>query len=179
MSPRMRAFLITALVLAFACQLSAQSNQANTSLQVTVGPEASISIASATQTFTLSGTVFNNYLLSMPFTYKVRTTKSGGSGTVVATFAADFVGDASGSGPLIAGGDLTYTSSSPLTGVTAQSSAIPAVVGGAGTNVLSFGANIRSANDGTAGLIDWVLANKPQYETDSYQASVVLTISAS
>lgn len=178
MSTRQRAWFITALVAAFASHMSAQSNQANTTLQVTVGAEASISIAASSYTFTQTGTVFNNFTLSTPFNYKVRTAKSNGTGAVVATFSSDFAGAGGGTGPSIASNDLTYTSSTTGAG-SAPGSAVTAQVGSTGTNVLTFGANARSSNGGDTGTINWVLANKPQYETDTYTATVVLTISAS
>ncbi|MBI4889598.1 MAG: hypothetical protein HY821_03165 [Acidobacteria bacterium] len=177
MSIRSKMTLILALVMLFTLHLSAQSNTANPQLQVVVGPEASISVGSSLYTFSLTGTVFNNYTLNLPFTFKVRTTKSGGSGSLTATFAADFSAADGGTGPSISGGDLTYSSSTALAGVTTQSNKTAGV--STAFNVFTFGANLHSANSGTSGSIDWTLANKPTFETDTYTATVVLTISAS
>ncbi|MCX7603888.1 MAG: hypothetical protein N2036_07420 [Bryobacteraceae bacterium] len=172
--------LLAAGFLAFAAALpaSGQSSTASTVLQVNVQAEASISIPASSYTFVQTGTGFSNYTLTMPFTFRIRTSRVGGSGSVVATFANDFVGAAGGSGPSIASGHLTYTSASSGVGV-GQSSAVTAVVGGAGTNVLAFGANNRSTGSGTNAQINWVLANLPDFETDTYTTTVVLTISAS
>lgn len=164
--------LILLLAIATAGSAVAQSNTASTLLQVGVAAEASISIPAASYTFTQTGSVFNNYTLAMPFTYKVRTTKVGGSGTVLASFSADFAG----SGPKIASNALTYTSSTTGVG-TGNGTAVTAQVGTA-TNVLTFGANARSANAGDSGNVSWVLVNDPQYETGNYSTTVVLTITA-
>lgn len=166
------ALLVLVVALAIAGPASAQSSTANTTLQVGVTAEASISIPASSYTFTQTGTVFNNYALTMPFTYKVRTTKVGGSGTVVASFASDFAGN----GPKIASSNLTYTSATAGVG-SGNASAVTALVGTA-TNVLTFGANNRSVQAGDAGTVAWTLVNDPQYETGTYTTVVVLTITA-
>ncbi len=173
-----KALLILALMMLFTVHLSAQLATANPQLQVTVGPEASITLGGtgSPYAFTQTGTVFNNYTLNLPFTYKIRTKKVGGSGSLTASFAADFAGAASGVGPKMAT-DLTYSSSTGLSGVTAQSNKATSV--GASLPVFTFITNQHSADGGTAGSIDWVLLNKPSFETDVYSTTVVLTISAS
>lgn len=179
MSRRVSLFLAgPALVMAIALPASGQSNTASTVLQVNVQAEASISIPAGSYAFVQTGTGFNNYTLTMPFTFRLRTSRTGGSGSVVATFASDFVGAAGGTGPSIAAGHLTYTSSSSGVG-TGQSAPVTAVLGGTGTNVLAFGANNRSSATGDSGQISWILANLPQFETDTYTTTLVLTISAS
>lgn len=179
MNSRVSLFLAgIALAVTIALPVSGQSNTASTVLQVNVQAEASISIPSGSYTFVQTGTAFNNFTLTMPFTFRVRTSRTGGSGSIVATFATDFAGAAGGSGPSIAAGHLTYTSSSSGAG-TGQSAPVTAVIGGTGTNVLTFGANNRSSGAGDNGQISWVLANLPQFETDNYTTTLVLTISAS
>jgi hypothetical protein len=168
--------IVAAVVLIAATTASAQSNTGNTTLQVGVAAEAALTVNTSTTQLTTTGTVFNDYTGATSFTYKVRTTKSGGSGTVTASIASDFAGAASGVGPKIASSDLKYTSATTGVG-TGNPSAVTALVGTA-TNVLTFGENTRSTQPGDSGAVNWTLVNNPQYETDTYTTTVVLTISA-
>lgn len=168
---------VAAILILTATSASAQSNTGNTILQVGVTAEAAIVVNTATTQLTTTGTVFNDYTGTTSFTYRVRTTRVGGSGTVTASIASDFAGAAGGSGPSIANNDLSYLSSTAGVG-TGQTSAVTAQVGTA-TNILTFGANARSTRAGDNGQVNWTLVNDPQYETDTYTTTVVLTISAS
>jgi hypothetical protein len=147
-----------------------------TTLSVSVGAEAAIQIDTATTTLSTSGTTFNNpYTGLTNFTYKVRTTKTGGSGSVTLQVTADFAG----SGPKVAsppspGDALTYTCTVSTYGC---SSAQTATTTG-GTNVATFGANVRSTKSGDSGSVSWSLTNDPVYETGNYTATVTFTISA-
>ena len=169
--------VVTAIMLIAVTTAAAQSNTGNTTLRVGVVAEAAIVVNTSTTQLTTTGTVFNDYTGATSFTYKVRTTKSGGSGTVTASIASDFAGAASGSGPKIASGDLSYLSSTGGVG-SGHTSAVTAQVGSA-TNILTFGANARSTKAGDSGQVNWTLVNDPQFETDTYTTTVVLTISAS
>ncbi len=168
--------IVGAAVLIATATASAQSSTGNTALQVAVAAEAALTVNTATTNLTTIGTVFNNYTGTTSFTYKVRTKKVGGSGTVTAAIALDFAPAAGGVGPKIASSNLTYTSAT--TGVGAgNASAVTALVVTA-TNILTFGTNARSTNTGDAGTVNWILVNNPQFETDTYTTTVVLTISA-
>lgn len=169
--------IVVAALMVAATVASAQTNTGNTTLRVGVVAEAAIVVNTPTTQLNTTGTVFNDYTGSTSFTYKVRTTKSGGQGTVTASIASDFAGAASGVGPKVASGDLSYLSSTGGVG-SGHASAVTAQVGTA-TNVLTFGANARSTKAGDSGQVNWTLVNDPQYETDTYTTTVVLTISAS
>lgn len=178
MHKTIKALLIAAaIILIAATTASAQSNTGNTTLRVGVAAEAALVVNTATTNLTASGTVFNDFTGATSFTYKVRTTKSGGSGTVTASIATDFAGAAGNTGPRVANNDLTYTSGTTGVG-SGHATAVTAQVGTA-TNVLTFGANARSTKPGDSGSVNWTLINDPQFETDTYTTTVVLTISAS
>ena len=164
--------IVGSVVLIAATTASAQSNTGNTLLQVGVAAEAAIVVNTATTNLTATGTVFNDYTGATSFTYKVRTTKVGGSGTVTASIATDF----SGTGPKIASSVLTYTSATTGVG-TGNTTAVTALIGTA-TNILTFGTNAHSTKPGDSGAVSWKLANDPTYETGTYSTTVVLTISA-
>src|SRR5260370_22130224 len=61
-----------------------------TTVSVGVAPEASISITTGTTSLTSSGTLFADYTGTSDYTYKIRTTQSGGSGNVTLKITADF-----------------------------------------------------------------------------------------
>lgn len=154
----------------------AQQKTGNTTISLTVGPEAWISVPSSTP-LTNGGSDFTaNYVGSTAITYKVRTTTSG----AITFKAAEF--DATGGpkiGSPVAGDELNYTSilngGSVGTGVgtasniTSTSTDYP---------VVTFGANARSAKAGDGTTVNWTLPNDPQYQTGSYSSVVTFTISA-
>src|SRR5690349_12515668 len=82
-----------------------------TSVAVTVGAEAAIQVNTATSTLTSAGTTFNNYTGSTAFTYKIRSTKVGGTGAVTVQVTSDFspAGGPSVASPPTAGDTLAYT----------------------------------------------------------------------
>ncbi|MCC7497220.1 MAG: hypothetical protein IT160_06560 [Bryobacterales bacterium] len=148
-----------------------------TNISVTVGPEAAISVNSATP-LTTGTTLFDDYTGTTAFSYKVRTTKAGGSGSVTAQVLTDF---SPGNGPSVqtpptAGDTLSYGCTVAGPG-TACSGSITAQYQ-TDTNVATFGANAHSSKAGDSGSLAWVLTNDPKYETGSYQAVVRFSISA-
>ncbi len=149
-----------------------------TTVSVTVGAEASIRVDTATTNLTTTGTIFNDYTGTTSLTYKIRTTTSGGTGSITSKVTADF-GPANGpsvASPPSAGDALTYTCtvSAPATPCSgAQTSSTTAE-----TNVATFGANAHSAKAGNSGSVGWTLTNDPVYQTGSYSATVTFTISA-
>src|SRR5512141_1579795 len=72
-------------------------------LGVTVGPEASFTAVDATTSMTKADTAFGAYTGTTNFTYKIRTTLSGGSGSITVLVTA-FSGTG---GPAVS--DLAYT----------------------------------------------------------------------
>jgi len=145
-----------------------------TSLSVTVAPEASIEINTATTALTTAG-LFADYTGTTNFTYKIRTTLSGGSGSILLKITADF--PAGGPSVTTPGTDpLTYgcTVAAPAT---ACSGPVTALTTGT-TNVANFGVDAHSAKAGNAGSVAWDLPDDPAYKTGTYTATATFTISA-
>jgi hypothetical protein len=151
-----------------------------TTLSVAVGPEAALQVTTATTTLATTGTIFNNYTGTTNLTYKIRTTKSTGSGTITLKVTTDFSGSGSPSPsvatPPSAGDTLAYTCTvvAPGTGCSTSTNASTT----AATNVATFGAGASSALAGNAASTVWTLTNDPTYGTGTYTATVTYTISA-
>ncbi|HLJ14025.1 MAG TPA: hypothetical protein VKV15_05970 [Bryobacteraceae bacterium] len=176
--------LLFAAALAFiTVPANAQSATGTTTLSVTVGAEAGLTVA-ATSTLTSVGGNFAAFTGSTALTYFVRTTQSTGAGSITAKVTADFTpaGGPSVATPPTTGDALTYTSSGTapgnngtgavmaFTNVTASTSAQ--------TNVATFGADNRSLVTGNSESVAWTLSNDPKYKTGAYSATVTFTISA-
>ncbi len=175
------AILIAMAVLAFAPSAHAQFDTSGyTTMQLTVGPEAAIQIDTGTTNLSTSGAMFANpYIGTTAFTYKIRTTRSGGTGNISLSVTSDF---SPGGGPSVItapspGDALTYTCTVATPG--SACSGTQTAVNGSGTAVANFGENARSAKNGTSGnSVSWNLTNDPVYSTGAYQATVTFTISA-
>ena len=141
-----------------------------TTLSIAVGPEAAISVTEASTPLSMGAGLFSDYTGTTNFTYKIRTSKTGGTGSITASVAEFGEG-----GPSLAAGDLKYTCtvSAPGTGCSSDVTAATA-----GTNVAGFGANARSAKSGNSGSVSWTLVNDPQYETGTHTSVVTFSISA-
>jgi hypothetical protein len=149
-----------------------------TSVSVTVAAEASIAVTTATTSLTNTGTIFNDYTGTTNLDYKIRTTKTGGTGTITLKVTADFAGSGGPSvgTPPSSGDALTYTCtvSSPGTACTGPLTSSTS----ASTNVATFGADAHSVKAGNTGSVAWTLTNDPVYQTGTYSATVTFTISA-
>jgi len=157
---------------------------ATSALSVTVAPEAGINIAAPTSLTEATGAgIFGSpYTGTTNFTYKVRTTKTGGAGTVTVKISTDFVGTGGPSvaTPPTAGDALTYSCTAAASGTPCSGSANTASTSAA-TGVITFGADAHSAGGGSAsdaGSVTWSLTNDPVYKTGSYTATATFTISA-
>ena len=144
---------------------------ANTSVTANVGADASIAVSSPT-TLTPSGGAFSAFTGSTVVTFYVRTTRTGGSGSIVLQ-AAEF---SPAGGPTVSGGSLTYTcTGAPAVGSacagtqTASTSATTPIVSG-------IGANARAQAAGTT--VNWSVTNSPFYSTGTYASSVTFTLAA-
>jgi hypothetical protein len=149
-----------------------------TNISVGVAAEAAISVTSAT-TLSTTGTIFNDYTGTTSFQYKVRTTKTGGSGSVTMKVTTDF--STGGTAPSVAnpptsGDTLSFTSA--LTGVGSGVGTATPVTTTTDTTMATFGTNARSTKAGDSGTVSWTLTNDPLYETGSYSAVVTFTIAA-
>jgi hypothetical protein len=168
--------VMAAFALALTPVASAANDTKSITIQVSIAAEASI-VLPGTTSLTAGATAFSDFTGSTTFTYKVRTSKTGGSGAV--TFQiAEF---SPSGGPRIAGGpaadNLKYSSSTTGVG-SAQSTAQS--VNSITTNytVLSFAADAKSSGSGDTATVNWTLPNDPQYSTGNYSATATFTISA-
>jgi hypothetical protein len=169
--------LITAavsLLLLTAAAHAQVTSQGTTTLSLTVSTEASLTINTATTALSTATTVFDNYTGATSFTYKIRTQKVGGSGTLTALLTTPF----GAGGPVLGAGstDLQFTCSVTGPG-TGCSSAQKVNTADAGT-VATFGTDAHSARAGNSGSVSWVLVNDPAYETGTHTAVVTFTLSA-
>jgi hypothetical protein len=180
MSRYLRSLLPGCLVLALAGTANAQfATTGTTIVSVAIAPEAALQINTATSTLAAAGTTFNNnYTGTTSLTYKVRTTKVGGSGTITLKVTTDFspAGGPSVLTPPTAGDTLAYTCTLTAPGTACSGSQTSSTT--AGTAVGTFGADAKSASAGNGGSVAWTLTNDPQYSTGTYTATVTFTISA-
>lgn len=166
------AIFVAILALAAPAAFGQFAATGTTTLSLTVGPEAALSVTDVTTPLTTAaGGLFADYVGTTNFTYKIRTTRVDGTGSITAQVTTPF----GAGGPSVAAGDLTYncTVAAPGTGCASTVTAATSE-----TNVAGFGANARSARAGNSGSVAWSLVNDPQYETGSYTAVVTFSISA-
>ena len=172
----LRRALVPALLIGLSGTIYAQTT-GTTNMSITILPEASIVINTATTSLT-AATPFATFTGTTSFTYKIRTTTAAGNGTIQLEVTTDF---APANGPSVASPptasdhlQYTCTVASPGTAcsstVTASTSAL--------TSVGTFGADAHSAAAGNAGSVAWTLTNDPNYKVGSYTAVVTFTISA-
>ncbi|MBZ5728205.1 MAG: hypothetical protein LAP87_24865 [Acidobacteriia bacterium] len=165
--------------LLMAGMLNAQGATGTTTVSVAIAAEASLNITTGSTALTTSGTTFSNpFTGSTSLTYKIRTTKVGGSGTITLKVTSDF---SPANGPSVAtpptGGDaLTYTCTLAAPGTACTGSLTSSTT--ASTSVGTFGTDAKSTSGGNTGTINWSLTNDPLYSTGSYSATVTFTIAA-
>jgi hypothetical protein len=170
-------FLLASIATLFVSCAFAQTTAPTSTVSVTVGPEAGLTINTANATLTSVGTNFADYTGNTSFTYFVRTSATSGTGAITVKVSSDF-GPAGGPSvvtPLTSGDALSYvaTATSPASAATgAQTAATTA------TSVATFGAGAHSAKAGNGGSTAWTLTNDPAYATGSYSATLTWTISA-
>jgi hypothetical protein len=146
-----------------------------TTLSVAVAAESAISVTTATTNLTEAtdtGIFGSPYTGTANSSYKVRTTKGGGAGSITVKISADFAAG----GPSVAtpptGDAMTYS-------CTAAASATPCV--GPVTASTASATNAHSAagvGSSDAGTVSWTLPNDPVYNTGTYTATALFTISA-
>jgi len=157
------------------------STTGTTTVSVTVVAEAALTVTNGTTTLASAGTNFTNYTGSTGLTYYVRTTQSGGSGSLTLKVTSDF---SPANGPSVAnppstGDKLAYTCSVSGAGTDCTGSVTSST--STGTSVVTFGANAHTVTfpGGDTATTAWTLTNDPKYYTGSYSATVTYTISAS
>ena len=147
----------------------ADTGAKNSTLGVTVGPEASFTAVDTATTLTKSDTIFGAYTGTTNFTYKIRTTLSGGTGTITVMVTTFGTG-----GPAVA--DLSFVNTAPTSGTPVTTSAVASTtVAGA---VVGFGADAHSADTGDSGTTVWTLADRTGIQTGHYPSTATFTIAA-
>jgi hypothetical protein len=139
------------------------------SLNVTVGPEATFASVASNTALTAADTKFGGFSGTTSFTYKIRTSQTTGTGSItvqVTTFGTD--------GPAVS--DLAYTCTAPSSGTPCSSSTAASPT--TGTSVVSFGADAHSADAGDSGTASWTLVDRTNTKTGSYSSTATFTISA-
>lgn len=150
-----------------------------TTVSVTIGPQAGLTITNSSTPLAASGSNFNLFTGTTGLTYFVRTTTTGGGGSITLKVTSDFspTGGPSVASPLTPGDALTYTCTvaSPGTACTGTQTASTS----SQTNLATFGTNIHTGTGGSTASVGWSLANDPNYKTGTYNSTVTFTISAS
>jgi hypothetical protein len=148
--------------------LSFASDSGNTTLGVTVAPEAAITINTSDTTLAAANEKFGGYSGTTNFTYKIRTTEDGGSGAITVQVTSFGTG-----GPAVA--DLSYTCSGSGAGTTCSGN--QAASTSAGTPVINFDAAAHSSNSGDSASVSWALIDRPTTVTGEYTSTATFTIS--
>ena len=148
-----------------------------TDLKLNIAAEASLSITDTSTTLSNTAGIFgSDFTGSTAFLYKIRTSKTGGTGTIQLRVSQDFgAGGPSVYNPPTAGDALTYTCTVATPATPCSGSMTSAQTA---TGVATFGADAKSVKAGNSGSVSWNLTNDPVYSTGSYQATVTFTISA-
>ena len=167
----------TAVLLAGAAHAYGQST---TTLSVAVAPEAAINVTTGTTSLseTTVGTFGFSYTGTTNFTYKVRSSKTGGGGAITVKILPDFTptGGPSVASPLT--GDAMTYSCTAAASATACTGPVTASNTGA-TSVATCGTDAHNGTAaGDAGTVVWTLPNDPVYKTGTYTATATFTISA-
>jgi hypothetical protein len=162
------ALAIAALAIA-PMAIGADTAAKDSTLGVTVAAEASFTAVDAATTLTKSDTLFAAYTGTTNFTYKIRTTLSGGTGTITVMVTTFGTG-----GPAVA--DLSFVNTAPTSGTPVTASAVASTtVAGA---VVGFGADAHSADTGDSGTTVWTLADRTGIKTGAYSSTATFTIAA-
>jgi hypothetical protein len=179
----MRKILTLAAALLLTASLTyAQLGTTQVTNNLTVAPvaEAALTIGTSATTLSSSGTNFSDYTGTTPFTYFIRTTQSGGTGTIDLKVTTDFSTGTGGApsvgNPPDPSDTLKYTATVSAPGTAASGSQTASTA--ATSPVASFGANAHSVKAGNSASVAWDLSNDPLYPTGSYTATVTFTIAA-
>lgn len=158
-----------------AAMASAQSQTINVQLV----PAVSITVP-GTVTLSKAGMTFGSFSSpAVTLRFKIRNTQSSGSGSVTVQATSEF---APGNGPRSANGDFTYTCSAASVGsacvgtqtvsTTTTTAVVTAIPAGTCTGTGCGGSNPQSVQ------LNFTLANRPQFKTGTYSATLTFTISA-
>jgi hypothetical protein len=154
--------------------MQAATATSTTTVSITVAADAKISVCGATTTLSTAG-AFADYLGNCLITYSIRTTKVGGSGSIVLEATTNWVAGGGGSGPVIPADSFTFTTSGNTGPGTSNNGSINAVL--AQQNVITaIGANAHANNASFTSSFD--LVNNPSWETDTYTVPIRYTLTS-
>src|SRR6185312_795197 len=179
-----RTLFTGAVLIAAASQAFGQfAATGTTSLSVAVAAESAISITTPTTSLSEAsgaGLFGSPYTGTTNFSYKVRSTKVGGGGSITVKITADFAAG----GPSVAtpptGDAMTYGCTATASSATACTGPVTASTSSA-TTVATFATDAHSASgvgSSDSGSVTWTLPNDPVYKTGTYTATATFTISA-
>lgn len=142
-----------------------------TTVTANISADASVTVSSPTN-LTQGGGAFASFTGSTTVTFSIRTSKVGGSGSIVLQ-AAEF---APAGGPTVAAGNLTYTcSGTPSVGSPCAGTQTASI--SSSTPVISaIGADAKASSTGVT--VNWALANSPTFSTGSYSSTITFTLSS-
>jgi len=165
--------LLLGIVSAFA--LAAQTTGTST-LSLNIPAEASITITTPTTNLT-AASAFAPYTGTTGFSFSIRTSASGGTGSIQLKITSDFTpsGGPSVGTPPTAGDLLTYGCNASTGTACSGSQTASSTVS---TPVVVFGADAHSPTAGASGTVSWSLTNDTIYKSGSYNATATFTISA-
>ena len=175
----MKKILALAATMLFAASMSfAQSGSTSPTniLSVVVGPEGGLTIGGSGTTNLVTTGNFANYTGTTAMTYYIRTTETGGTGTITEKVTTDFA-PAGGPSAASATDPLTYGCTVALPGTACTGPVTASTT--SSTSVATFGAAAHSAKAGNSASVAWALVDDPVYKTNTYTATVTFTISAS
>ena len=141
----------------------------DSTLGITVGPEATFTTVASTTALTKSDLTFAAYSGTTPFSYKIRTSQSNGTGSITVQVTTFGTG-----GPAVA--DLAYTCTAPSSGTPCSSSTAASTT--TATSVVGFGADAHSADTADSGSAVWTLQDRTGIKTGDYSSTATFTISA-
>jgi hypothetical protein len=147
-------------------------------LSPTIGALGKLSVVQSSVSLTHSGTIFANFTGTVTVRYEVRTTISTGSSALTLQAASEF---APGTGPSIAGGDLTYTCSGATAGVSCPGT--QTVSTSSQTSVVTVGSGVCTGPGCTGSnpnsvTINLTLVDSPVFKAGSYSTGLTFSISA-
>ena len=171
--------VLAVLIVASASAAQLGSTTGTTTISVSVGAEAGLTVNTATTTLAEVGGNFTAYTGTTGLTYYVRTTQNTGSGSITLKVTTDFApaGGPSIGSPPTAGDKLAYTCTVSAPGSACVGSVTSST--SASTSVGTFGADAHSVFAGNTASTSWTLTNDPAYKVGTYNATITYTISAS
>ncbi len=168
--------LLAVLCVPLTCSPDVRSTTQTLSAQI--NPIGKLAVGASTP-LVASGTTFVTYSGTLPVSYRIRSTPTGG-GSITVQATSEF---SPAGGPSVSSGALTYTCSGASLGT--GCSGTQTVSRTAQTQVLSVpasactgGGGACSATDPNSVSVNFFLSNDPQFKTGTFSAALTFTISA-